>query len=121
MKKVNVLFVIWGLIVITLVVLLTVLGFILKNNNKEYEALEEKLKVSAEKYTSNNFEYPEEGKEIIIKSNTLKKEGLLEELKYKNDVCEGYVVVKTNKVVEYKSYIKCKNYQTKDYEKKLGN
>ena len=38
------------------------------------------------------------------------------ELKVKNDVCDGYVLVTKEDVYHYKAYIKCKNYETDGYK-----
>ena len=119
MKKTKVLFTIWGIIVVIIIGLLTTLGFMLKKVNREYRVLENTLKVSAEKYTSDKFLFPNEGESIIVtKDELLEKEFLDEDLKIDNDVCDGYVVVKTDKVVKYKAYIKCQKYTTDGYNKK---
>ncbi len=116
-KKNKVLFVIWGILVVVVVTLLTILGFMLKNINKEYREVEDILKEKAEKYTSDNFMYPEEGKTIIVTKEELIEKGYLEKLEKDKDTCEGYVVVSTKKVVNYKAYIKCGKYTTDGYIK----
>ncbi len=117
MKKTKILFIIWGVLVVVILGLLTTLGFMLKKTNKEYRYLEDTLKVSGEKYSSDNFIYPPEGEKIIISKDTLIKEGYLEKLEYNNDVCDGYVEVSKNNVALYKAFIKCNKYTTKGYKK----
>ena len=117
MKKTNILFIIWGLIVITVVILLTVLGFMIKNVKSNYKKTESTLRLSAEKYTATNFEYPQEGHEVKITKKEIMDAGYLEkDLKVNEDVCDGYVIVKTNQVVEYEAFIKCGKYTTKGYQ-----
>ena len=118
MKKTDRLFKIWGVLVVMIIGLLTTLGFMLKNMNKEYLTLEEKLQVSAEKYTSDKFMYPDEGQTIRVTKKELIGANYLDELKKGKDYCDGYVEVKTEKIVKYKSYIKCNNYETDGYENK---
>ncbi len=119
MKKTNILFIIWGVIVFIVIVLLTVLGFMLKKVNKDYRVLENDLKVSAEKYVTNNFLFPNENEQFTITKEKLIEEGYLEDLKTSsNDVCDGYAIVKMDDVVKTKAYIKCDKYTTKGYNKK---
>ena len=45
-------------------------------------------------------------------------EQFIEELKKDDHTCDGYVIVKSNGTVcEYKGYVSCPKYTTKDYEK----
>ena len=92
----------------------------LKKNNQEYQKLEEKLKLSAEKYTTTTFNYPEDNKDLIITKEKLIEEGYLDNLNYKKEACLGYVIVTKDQVYKYKSYIKCENYTTDGFkEEKL--
>ncbi len=117
MKKTNTLFTIWGIIVVVILALLTFIGFKLKDNDNNYAKVEDKLKDSAEKYVDYKFLYPKEGNETKVTSKELIENEFLDELKYEDDVCEGYVIVKLDGAYKYKSYIKCKNYTTKDFNK----
>ncbi len=117
MKKTKGLFIAWAIIVIIIVILLTVLGFLLKSKNGEYEKLETKITDSAKRYVDNKFLYPEDDEKLKVTSKELIEATFLDELKIKNDVCTGYVVVSKDGVYKYKAYIKCKNYTTKGYEK----
>lgn len=119
MKKSNILFVIWGVIVVILVGLLTVLGFMLKGKNEKYEKIEDRLIKATSSYVDYNFLYPEGNEKVkILSKDLIENEFLkLEELKTDDDTCTGYVMLKKDVVYEYKAYIKCKNYTTKGYQK----
>lgn len=116
MKKTKVLFTIWGILVIAIIAIFTTLGFMLNNKNKNYVEVEDKLLASAKKYVDNRFLYPEKGKTITVTSDILIENEYLDELKYSDDSCKGYVVVSFDGVYKYKSYIKCGHYQTNGYE-----
>ncbi len=117
MPKNNILFIIWGIIVFIVITLLTILGFMLKNINKNYKTLEDKFITETEKYTSNESYYPTNGSNLKITKKELMEKGYLkDDLKLDGDTCDGYVVVRLDGVVKYDAYIKCKKYTTKDYE-----
>lgn len=116
MKNRNRLFIVWGVLVVLIVVGLTVLGFMMKSKFNEYDEVEKKLLDSGIKYIDIKFLYPE-GKDIVkVTSEELIQNEFLDELKYHDDECTGYVTVKLAKVYQYKAYIKCGNYTTKGYE-----
>lgn len=116
MKKNNTVFVVWGIIVVVLIALLTFLGFVLKNRNKDYIELEDKLLDKAKQYVDNKFLYPEKkGDTVKITSAELIENEYLTDLKFEEDTCEGYVIVSYDGVYKYKAYIKCDNYKTKGY------
>ncbi len=115
MKKTNILFIIWGILVIIVIGLLTALGFMIKNQNKDYEKLEDKLLDSTKKYVDTNFLYPEGNDTLKVTSSELIEKNFLDELKVNNDKCTGYVKVYNDGVYQYKVYIKCSNYTTKGY------
>lgn len=119
MKKNNILFVIWGVIVIALIGLLTTMGFMLKGKNEEYEKLEKRLKEATSSYVDHNFLYPDGDEKLKILSKDLVDNGFLktEELKVGKDVCIGYVILKKDMVYEYDAFIKCNSYTTKGYQK----
>lgn len=116
MKKTKVLFIIWGVLVVGIIILLTTLGFMLNSKNKNYLELEDKLLSNAKKFVDNRFLYPEEGKTTKVTSDMLIENEYLDELKFEDDTCTGYVIVSFNGVYQYKAYIKCNHYQTKGYE-----
>lgn len=119
MKKNNVLFIVWGVIVIILIGLLTTMGFMIKNKNEKYENIEKVLKEKVISYTESNDLYPEIEEELKVTSTEMISKGLLkiDDLKVGKDTCYGYVTIKYDKNYTYNSYIKCQNYTTKDYDK----
>lgn len=117
MKKINGLFIVWGILVVALIAILTVIGFMLKKNDNTYAELEKKLVEVAEKYVDANFLYPDEGFTTKVLASDLKKAEYLDELTINDDICDGYVIVSKEMVYKYKAYIKCNKYITKGYEK----
>ncbi len=118
MKKTKILLVVWAIIVIVLVGLLTLMGFMLKNNKEEYLEMEEELREAAQKYVLDNGYYPENGGELKLSSEDLYEAAYLDhdDLENNGDTCQGYVVIYTENIVKYKAYIKCKNYTTNGYQ-----
>lgn len=116
MKQMKRLTVIWGLILVGIVVLLTTFGIIFNKKNKVYTDMEESLVNATKKYVEKSFSYPKDGKELRVSFEQLKDSGLIKELKVDKDICDGYAIVKKNELVyEYKGYVKCKDYKTKNY------
>ncbi|MCM1053362.1 MAG: hypothetical protein NC483_05260 [Ruminococcus sp.] len=115
MKKTNILFIIWGIVVLGIVICLTVLGFMLKKINREYQELERSLQDIAIIYVKDKALYPEENDELKISKDELLENGYLGDLKVDSDTCNGYVIVKLEEGFTYNSYIKCKRYTTKGY------
>ncbi len=116
MKNQKRLFILWGIIVVILIILLTVLGFMTTNKNKKYHELEDKLKVAAEKHSSDNFIFQEGVNNYKITSEELLETPYLDNLDIESDKCTGYVTITFDQVYEYKAYIKCNNYKTKGYQ-----
>lgn len=115
MKKMRLAYIVWGIIVAMIIGLLTYLGFVYQKKLEPYKELEFNLKESAEKYVELEFLYPEEGQILEIKLEDIIKSGIIKELKYNDEACDGYVKLTYNGVYNYESYIKCPNYQTKNY------
>ena len=116
MDKLNKYAFVWGIIVIFLFSLLTVFGFVYKNKTRGYKKLEEKIIEAEKKYVDENFLYPQDNQKITTSVNELIETGYLDNLDIKDDVCIGYAEVsKINSVYEYKGFIMCDKYQTKDY------
>lgn len=115
MKKIKIAYIIWGCLLIVILGLLTYLGFMYQKKIEPYKMLEKELINVAEKYVEQEFLYPEDGEIIKITFLQLYKKGLIKELIYKNDKCDGYVKLKYNGVYEYNAYIRCSKYITKDY------
>lgn len=116
MKKTKILFAIWAIIVVIIIALLTVLGFMLDSRYKKYQTLEEKLETSARKYAQDNVLLCEDAGEYIVLSSELMKAGYLDNLEIDDNACTGYVVIKNDGVYQYKAYISCRQYTTKNYE-----
>ena len=82
-----------------------------------YFDLEKTLISKTKSYYESEHSYPAKGQSVKVTFDELKNANLIEELKVNDDTCEGYVKVENNGVIEYKAYIKCNNYTTKDYDK----
>lgn len=115
MKKQRILWIIWGSIVVIVIILLTILGFLLNKKFDKYYKLENKLKLAAEKYSTENFIFQDDVKEYIITFDDLKGK-YLDNLNIENDQCTGYVKMTLNVAYEYKAYIKCNKYKTRGYK-----
>ena len=112
MRQMRRLSIVWGLMLFLIVGLLTTFGIIYNNKNKLYKDMEKSLVAASKKYVDQSFSYPEEGKELQITYTTLKDSG------FNKKECDGYVIVKKKSgVYNYKGYVKCPEYQTKNYAK----
>lgn len=103
-------------IVILLVIGLTVIGYILKNQNQVYYDLEKRIEESAKLYYS---QFPDKfpSNKTTITSDKLIENNFLKNMKLSKEKCEGYVVVKkVYMYYEYAPYVKCKKYETKDFD-----
>ncbi len=117
MKQLKTISIVWGLIIIVLFVTLTFFALKWKNQVYPYTELEEKLITTTKKYYESKYQYPAAGESKYISLDELKENNLINSLKKDDDECNGFVKVTMNNVIEYKSYIKCNNYTTKDYDK----
>jgi len=93
---------------------LTYFGFMVKNRMNKYSKVENKLLVSAQKYAGSTL-ILEKNSSVTVTSNELIENGFLDELKYEDDVCMGYVIITYKNVYKYKSFIKCNDYKTRGY------
>lgn len=118
MKKTKVLFALWAILVIIIMVLLTVMGFVLKNRSEKYGELESKLLDSATEFALDRVLFDSDDAEFIVTSEELIKLGYLDSLEMEEDSCSGYVVIKNNGAYQYESYITCDNYTTHNYTEK---
>ena len=114
LRRMRLISVIWGLLMLILVVGLTIIGMIYKSNVQKYKDVEQALVNAAKKNV--------EDKSIEI-DNSIKftKEELENEIDEKQKEilkdCEGYAKVEKKKnIYDYKGYIKCDNYKTRNYE-----
>ena len=118
LRKMRIISIIWGMILFSIVFLLTAFGFVYKNKIKKYEELENTLEEKVKQYVEEKFLYPEDDKKLKITFKELKEEGKMSELKADDEECDGYTIVNNNgQVFKYQTYIKCNNYQTKNYNK----
>ncbi len=114
----NKIFVIWTFLVLILIALLTTLGIMLNIKQAPYKKIEAKIEEIAPKYVEENFLYPQNNEVLKITTDQLLEKYLtLDDLKYQNDTCKGYVILKFKNVYEYHAYIKCSKYTTKNYQK----
>lgn len=115
LKKVSV---IWGIVAVLLFAFLTTMGFMYKNKTKKYKNLEKKLVEVTKSYTATDFNFPVNGKNIIITYNELHDNNMIDKLEVDSKKCDGYVKLTFDNVTEYKAYIKCDKYQTHGFEGK---
>ncbi len=106
LKKMHKISVIWGCIMFLLVIGVTIVGFVYKNETKKYKTFEKTIVDQASTYLKNN-NLTKASLEELIENDAVQ---LTEEYQKQ---CTGYVTLKNE---NYKSYIKCQNYQTKGYE-----
>ena len=106
------LFIVWCVFVVIIFGLLSTLGFIYKNKLKTYHEYEDKLIVASKKYIKDNDIFLKDGTSKKISINKLEKSKLIT----KKDIvkeCSGYVLVKKDKLLDYKPVLKCKYYKSK--------
>ena len=111
--------VIWLILILILVGGLTVIGFKIKNDNKEYKTLEKKMADVAKSY------YGE--KPSLLKNNGIITIQELSEYdntlvtKVNEEDCTGYIKTTSSMgIYDYKAYIKCDNYKTNGYVDQSG-
>ena len=116
-KKMRMISFVWGFVLVSLVLGLTIIGLIYKKESKEYKDFESLLVDKANVYiTERNLEFDS----IKITGEELIDAGLLDTLKVKDNECDAFVIVKNDSSKYlYKSYIKCDKYKTKGYQKAI--
>lgn len=117
MKKMKVMQIVWGIMIIAIVGTLTFIGFFYNRKLNDYQKYEKTLKKACEQYIDKNFLYQEvDKKDYKVSMDTLVEEGLITETKVNDNECKGYVIVSKNGMVyEYKAYIDCDKYKTEGY------
>ncbi len=85
------------------------------NRNKQYSDLESELAVNARRYVEKNNVNVIDGEKITYQF--LQKVGVMDALNDNNgNSCDGYVIVtKNGNLNQYKGYVKCPNYESKNY------
>lgn len=116
MNKLRVSWIIWGMIMVAIVVLLFVFGITLSRKNKPYKDKENELVEITKMYVESSTWYPTQGNHIKITIDELIEKEIITEVKVEDDSCDGYVEVSNNGIIEYKTYLKCQNYETHGYE-----
>ena len=113
MKKI---YIVWALIIVSLLGTTTFLGINILNKDKEYKNLEDNIEQVVSKYLGQYIEeYPNSGSKKILITDVINK-GYEVDMNVNYDECEGYVVVrKVSFAYEYDGYIKCNNYITKGF------
>ncbi len=121
MKQLRIISIVWGLSIFVIFTVLTIFAFRWKDKTYPYIQLEDSLVNATKKYYEQKYSYPMKGESTYIDYTELKDNNMIESLNKDDDECTGYVKVTMNNVVEYKAYIKCNNYTTKDYDKYINN
>jgi len=116
MKQLKIISIVWGLLLLAIFSVLTYFALQWKAKIYPYLLKEDEIVEKTKSYYESNHSYPNKGEEVIITFDELKEHNVLEELKVNDDSCTGYVIVKNTGVIDYKGYIKCENYTSKDYE-----
>lgn len=112
MKKSTVLMIIWGLVIVVLIAFLTTLGFLVGKRSMNYKKLEDKISLAV-KESSIDLNLLTNNEMIINKEDIIKQDILKEEdFVLKNDVCDAYVKITYDSKYNYKTYLKCKKYET---------
>ena len=107
----------WIFIIIVLVATLTLLGYKIVNQNKEYHELEDYLTgVSLRYYT----QYPDQlGENVFITTEKLINYNFLERAKLilEDDMCTGYIeVTRRGLGHDHVAFIKCEEYITNGFD-----
>lgn len=116
MKEMKKMSIIWGIVLVLIFSGLTWFGLKWKGKYQGYFDLENELVNKTQSYFEINHTYPNDGETIKITLNELKDNNVINELKYQDEVCNGYVEIKNKGIMEYKGYIKCDKYITKGYQ-----
>lgn len=114
-KKMHRISVIWGVVMLLIFTLLTIIALNWKKNNNGYKDLENLLVDKVISYYESKYSYPTGMEVVTISLAELKENNVINELNYNGDVCDGYVNVSFDGVINYRGYIKCNNYMTKGY------
>ena len=117
LKKMHYISVIWGIIMLLLVLGLTIIAIIYKNETEEYKAFEKTLEEKTQEYIETNGLYPSNKVSYTIEE--LLEEKVVETNIVKDKNCEGYVeIANNNQSFSYQAYVKCGTYKTLGYKKK---
>ena len=116
----NKLSIIWIALIILLLSFLGIIGINVAIKTKPYKALEDDIVESMKMYygqDTNLKKLPTKGKIHKVTLKELKDFGLTINNTINEDFCDGYGIVTGETVSHnYKAYIKCNNYTTKNYK-----
>lgn len=102
MRKISI---IWGIIMFLLIIGVTAIGIIYKNESKNYKEFEMELVDKAKDYIIvNNLN------KVTI--SELKEQNIIETSVVNEKECDGYILKEDE---EYKAYVKCGSYKTRGY------
>lgn len=114
MKK---MMIVWFIIAVSLVGILTFIGFQYQKSINKYKTLENDLVESADIYIKNSEINLKSGESIKITSKKLIENKFIDSLNIDDEDCEGYVIVKKSlHNYDFKAYIKCEKYTTPEYD-----
>lgn len=114
-KRMKVISVVWGLILVLLVIGLTVIGFVYKHESEVYKEYEELLVKQATSYVEDRSMYPDES--LKITDDEMLDDGYLETTYVNGHDCSSYVMVlKSGETYDFEPFIRCGNYKTKGYQ-----
>lgn len=107
---------VWITLILVLVFGLTIIGLNINSKNKKYYDLEDTIESATKNYLG---QYPDEFplNTLNMTSERLIATSFLDNLNISGEECKGYVVVKKKYMYyEYKPFIKCKKYSTKNFD-----
>lgn len=104
---------VWIIIAVILVSGLTFIGIKIKNQNAPYTEIEKELVFAAQSYMGQYInEMP--SSQTTVSYKKLLETGLIKENEHQ---CDGYVFIsKKIATFDYKAYIKCDKYTTRDFD-----
>lgn len=116
MKKKRIKLTLIGRVVFTFIFVILASLILFIGSRSKYRKLENNLRDAAKKYVELKHSYNDIEEGIKINYDELKMEVDMPELIIKGNACEGYALVKKNKIVfEFKGFIKCPKYTTRGY------
>jgi len=119
MKKFRIFIVVWGVVLVVIFCLFTILSINVSKKLKEYHNLENYFADKVAEYNNTNGIYPETIEVLTINLNEAIEKGIVSELRISDDTCDGYVSISNDSGVVYIPYIKCKNYVTDGYSEEM--
>lgn len=114
-KRMKVISVVWGVVLVLLVAGLTIIGFVYKHETKVYKEYEDYLVKQTTAYVEDHSLYPEES--LKITDEELLDDGYIESTYVNHHDCTSYVMIlKKGETYDFEPYIQCGNYKTKGYK-----